>query len=102
MTAAVERDRPRPVMVRVDELVVSFPNETGGRRLDEVPVIFDTEGDRIVMLVDLTAQGGPVFALGMQGKTGYAVAMNVLQMRRRLLRAAKAQTTTTHRSEERP
>jgi hypothetical protein len=84
-------------MVRVDELVLTL-GERGGASYSEVPVIFDTEGDRCIVLLDLRPVNGPVLAVQLTTRTAYAFAMNVMQMRRRLLRAAKTQDTPAPRS----
>jgi hypothetical protein len=97
MTDPVEPGRPRPLLVRVDEVVVTF-GERGGATYSDVPVIFDTEGDHCIVLMDLRGVEGPVLAVQLTTRTAYAFAMNVMQVRRRLLRAAKTQPSPIPRS----
>ena len=80
-----------PVIVRVDEMVADVGGAEALRVWAEVPLAFDVDatGDdaRVVVLFDGRSVGGPVLAFHMATTTAYAVAMAVLKMRRRLLRA---------------
>jgi hypothetical protein len=87
---------PKPVMIRADELVITQGER--GEAFREVPLVFDTSGDRAVVLIDARAIGGPILTFGLASTTSYAVAMALMQMRARLRRAARAETPPSPRS----
>jgi hypothetical protein len=56
------------------------------RRIEEVPLMFDTSAGVAVVLIDLRKYGGPLLTFGLEPSTTYAVAMALMQMRARIRR----------------
>lgn len=81
-----------PEFVRADEVVVTMSDGQPGATLTEAPLLFDVQGERVIVLWDARSMGGPVIAFGLASGTAYAIAMAVLRMRRRILKAAKETT----------
>lgn len=76
-------------VIRIDEVAVTVEDGVAGASAVEAPLVFDVEGERVVVMWDARSLGGPVIAFGLAPSTAYAVAMVLLRRRRDVLRGSQ-------------